>query len=283
MWNKFRFSFSSLFRRFQLLLGSLAVILLVVFLPLSASADTIHLNLTYGNTIKNSLVTAPVSGDNPVNRLESQYTYGGIYNPLILADSQSLQWSFFKAGVYWSFGQSLSAGTVLSISCGGWFNHGYSISGTPVMHASVYNPWVESQDWKGSKQFLEPQFSSVDEYVQTSNGVYHGLLYQGTYTLPAQSDGIWLTFVGNVMQRTGGCYIGISCSDISYQGTPVSPAESDIYGTPESGSFDDTSTAIGNVESAESALISGGDSAISGALCFLLVFLQLLLKILVLY
>lgn len=123
------FLFRSFLRRGLFFCGSLAVILLVVLLPLSASADTIHLNPTYGNSTVNYLVTAPVNGDLDINRLESQYNYGGTYNPLILADSNAKQWSLFQASVYWSFGRTLPAGTLLSISCGGWFNKSFVFVG----------------------------------------------------------------------------------------------------------------------------------------------------------
>lgn len=268
MWNRLRFSFSSVFRRFQLLLGSLAVILLAVFLPLSASADTISINSGFGNVSSSALITRYSDGL-PVNRVEQQYFYGGAYNPLIIADSQQAgyTWTEFDVSAYVTFNRSIPAGTTLTISCGGWYNKAYDFgSSTPVMIVSPWNIADISNytNYLGDRAFFNPVSSGG--YVQTPNGNYRGILYTCTYTTTVDLSGIYLCFSGFISTgRTGSAYFGISCSDISYQGTPVSPAESDIYGTPESGALDDTSTAIDNVESAESALISGGESAISGA------------------
>ncbi len=270
MWNRFRFSFSSVFRRFLLLLGSSLVLLLTVCLPLSASAETINIKSGFGALSSNALITRYSDGY-PVNRLEQQYFYGGNYNPLILADSRvpGYSWTEFDVSVYIPFNRTVPAGTRLSISCGGWFNHSYTFSSTynPHMYASPYSIADVSngsyENYLGSRVLLGV---GSGDTLRTSNGQYHGYLFSGSFTTRFSMSGIYLCFSGALANaRTGGAYFGISCDSITISVDHVSPAESDVYGTPESGSFDDTSTAIGNVESAESALISGGESAISGA------------------
>ena len=261
MWNKYRFLFSSVFRRSQLLLGNLAVILLAVCLPLSASADTISFKPTFGVQDSNFLSIA----GSFTNSLEQQYTYGGTYNPLILGCETSHSWTRAIASVRWNFGKTLPAGTEITIQCAGWHNRSYSLNGKS-MSVALTAPTTQA-NWQTflAERTVLP-FNNGDNYVQTSNGVYHGYLCTGKYVLPADTSYIYLVWDITLNgTRNGGTYVGISLSSVSYQGKPVSPAESDVYGTPESGTLDDTSTAIGDVDSAESALISGGDSAISGA------------------
>ena len=138
MWNKLLYFICSLFRRFQLLLGCLAVILLALFLPLSVSADTININSGYGTVSSNALITRYSDGY-PVDRLEQQYTYGGDYNPLILSDSQAAgySWTDFDVSVYIPFNRTVPAGTTLRISCGGWFSKNYIMSSTYNSHMYV--------------------------------------------------------------------------------------------------------------------------------------------------
>lgn len=230
----------------------------------------INIKSDFGSLSSNALITQYTDGY-PVNRLGTQYFYGGDYNPLILADTKAAgySWTAFDASAYVSFNRTVSAGTTLRISCGGWFNHSYTFSDTykPHMYVSPYNIANVSngsyENYLGSRVLLGTG-SGVP--VQTSNGQYCGYLFSGTFTTRFPMSGIYLCFSGSLSSaRTGGSYFGISCDSITISVDHVSPAESDVYGTPESGTFDDTSTAIGNVESAESALISGGESAISGA------------------
>lgn len=263
MWNKLQFLFSSVFRRFQLLLGSLAVILLAVFLPLSASAETVNIKPTFSDASLNYLSAEVGFPFGLTNILDNQYTYGGLYNPLIMIGGSS-KWQTGICSVRWNFGKTLPAGTVLSIQCGGWHNQAYPVE-DKFMYVSLTPPTSEVNLNAWTSERTELITNSVG-HIQTSNGVYFGYLYSGSYTLPSDSSYIYLVFQVNLSsQRTSGLAFGQHCNSIRYEANHVSPAESDVYGTPESGSFDDTSTAIGNAESAENALISGGDSAITGA------------------
>lgn len=234
--------------------------MLTVLLPISASADTISIKPTFATKHYNFLNVE----NSFTNFLEQQYTYGGTYNPLILACETSHSWVRAIASVRWDLGNTLPAGTEITIQCAGWHNRSYSLN-EKRMYVALTSPASQAnwQTFLGERTVLP--FNN-DSYVQTSNGVYRGYLCTGKYVLPSDTDYIYLVWDITLSgTRNSGSYVGISCSSVSYQGTHISPAESDAYGTPESGVFDDTSTAIDNVESAESALISGGESAISGA------------------
>lgn len=237
--------------------------LLAVLLPLSASADTIPLNPTFSAKEYNLLTVDTATGAF-TNILEQQYTYGGTYNPLILGCNTAHSWTRAVASVRWYLGKELPAGTEISIQCAGWSKKSYPVS-VKIMSVALTSPTSQAnyQTFLAERAVLP---LNNDGYVQTSNGIYHGYLCSGTYVLPADTSYIYLVWDITLNNSVNsGTFSGISCNGVSYQGTPVSPAESDIYGTPESGAFDDTSTAIGDYESAESALMSGGESAISGA------------------
>ncbi len=270
MWNKLRNFICSLFRRFQLLFGSLAVILLAVFLPLSASAEMVNIKSGYGSLSSNALITRYSDGY-PVDRLEQQYTYGGDYNPLILADTKvaGYSWDDFDVSVYIPFTRTVPAGTRLSISCGGWFNHSYIFSSTynPHMYASPYSIADVSngsyENYLGSRVLLG---TGSGDPVRTSNGQYFGFLFSGSFTTRFPMSGIYLCFSGALANaRTGAAYFGISCDSITISVDHVSPAESDVYGTPESGALDDTSAALGDLDNAESALLDANSSGLDYA------------------
>lgn len=261
MWIKLQKFICLRFRRFLLLLGSLAVILLAVFLPLSASADTIHIKAGLGALSSNALITRYSDGY-PVDRLEQQYFYGGDYNPLILADSKSAgySWTEFDASVYVSFNRTVPAGTTLRISCGGWFQKAYTMSATysPHMYASPYNIADVSngsyENYLGSRVLLG--IGSGDP-IQTSNGVYRGYLFSGTFTTPFPMSGIYLCFSGELSTaRTSSAYFGISCSDISFDGNLL--VDGSYPG------FDGETSAFTDYEQQESALME--DIDIPGAL-----------------
>ena len=216
MWNKLRNFICSLFRRFQLLLGSLAVILLAVFLPLSVSADTIHIKPTFGTQESNFLNVA----NSFTNFLEKQYTYGGTYNPLILVCETAHSWVRAISAVRWNFGKTLPAGTEITIQCAGWHNKSYSLN-EKSMYVALTSPTSQAnwQTFLGERTVLP--FNN-DNYVQTSNGVYRGYLCTGKYVLPADTDYIYLVWDITLSgTRNGGAYVGISCSDISYDGNPL--------------------------------------------------------------
>lgn len=261
MWNKLRYFVCSLFRRFQLLLGNLAVILLAVCLPLSASADTISFKPTFSTAESNFL-----NVDNSyTNYLETQYTYGGTYNPLILGCETAHSWVRAIAAVRWNFGKTLPAGTEITIQCAGWHNKSYSLNGKH-MYVSLTSPTSHSnyQTFLAERAVLP--FNNGDNYVQTSNGVYRGYLCSGKYVLPADTSYIYLVWDITLSgTRNGTTYVGISLSSVSYQGTYISPAESEIYGTPESGALDDTSAALGDLDNAESALLDANSSGLDYA------------------
>lgn len=261
MWNKLRYFICSLFRRFQLLLGSLAVILLAVFLPLSASADTINIKSGYGELPSNALITRYSDGY-PVNRLEQQYTYGGNYNPLILVDSKAAgySWSDFDVSVYIPFNRTVPAGTTLRISCGGWFSKNYTLSATynPHMYVSPYSIADVSngsyENYLGSRVLLGTGSGAP---VQTPNGQYLGYLFSGTFTTRFPMSGIYLCFSGSLANaRSGGAYFGISCDSITFQGNAL--VDNSYPG------FEGETSAFTDYEQQESALMQ--DIDIPGAL-----------------
>lgn len=263
-----RFLSLSSLRRGLFLFGSFLVFLLAVCLPLSASAETINIKSGYGALSSNALITWYSDGY-PVDRLEQQYTYGGDYNPLILADTRSagFSWTEFDVSVYYSFNRTVPAGTTLRISCGGWFQKAYTFSSTnmPHMYVSPYNIADVSngsyENYLGSRVLLGV---GSGDTVKTSNGVYRGYLFSGTFTTRFPMSGIYLCFSGELgTARTSGAYFGISCDSITISVDNVSPAESDVYGTPESGSFDDTSAAINDLDNAESALLEQNSTGLS--------------------
>lgn len=268
MWNKLRNFICLRFRCFLLLLGSLAVFLLAVCLPLSASAETVNIKSGFGALSSSALITRYADGL-PVDRLEQQYFYGGDYNPLILADSQQAgySWTDFDVSAYVSFDRTVPAGTTLRISCGGWFNHSYTFSDTykPHMYVSPYDIAGVSngsyENYLGSRVLLG---IGSGNSVQTSNGQYYGYLFSGTFTTRFPMSGIYFCFSGALSKaRTGGAYFGISCDSITISVDHVSPAESDVYGTPESGALDDTSAALGNLDNAESALLQENSAGLN--------------------
>lgn len=222
----------------------LAITAILLCIPVSASAETINIKSDFGALSSNALITKYSDGY-PVDRLEKQYTYGGEYNPLILADNQAsgYSWTDFDASVYYSFNRTVPAGTTLRISCGGWFNHSYTFSSTykPQMYASPYNIANVSngsyENYLGSRVLLG---TGSGDPVRTSNGQYHGYLFSGTFTTRFPMSGIYLCFSGKLANaRTGGAYFGISCDSITISVDHVSPAESEIYNTPDTSEMDE--------------------------------------------
>lgn len=231
--------------------GGLLVLSLVVSLPLSASADTIQINPTYAAKENNALVTFVNTDDMIGDSSDNQYTYGGVYNPLILSRTDSSKWLEALVAVRWDFGKEYPAGTVLDISAGGWYSKNYTLS-SANMYASLtcprdYSSWLE---FLGSSVELPALSSSSDGAVQTSNGNYKARLFNGKYTLPTRSSYVYIVFDFVLSAaRTSGAYLGVSCSSITYQGTPKSPAESEF-----SNDGDDVSGALDDLDNAESGL-----------------------------
>ena len=208
--------FRSFLRRGLFLCGSLAVILLVVLLPLSASADTIHLNPTYGAQESNFLSVA----GSFTNSLEKQYTYGGTYNPLILCSETAHSWTRAIASVRWNFGKTFPAGTEITIQCAGWHSKNYSLNGKS-MSVALTSP-TSPANWQTFLAERAVLPFNNDNYVQTSNGSYYGYLCSGKYVLPADTSYIYLVWDITLSgTRNGSTYVGISCSDISYDGNPL--------------------------------------------------------------
>lgn len=238
----------------------LAVTAILLCIPVSASAETINIKSGYGVLSSNALITR-YSDSYPVDRLEQQYTYGGDYNPLILVDTKSVgySWSEFDVSVYIPFNRTVPAGTILRISCGGWFQKSYQFgTNNPCMYASPYNIADVSngsyENYLGSRVLLSTVTGST---VQTSNGNYRGYLFSGSYTTQFPMSGIYLCFSGVLStSRTGGAYFGISCDSITISVDHVSPAESEIYNTPDTSEIDD-------YESQESAVLDGINDGLS--------------------
>lgn len=231
--------------KLKILIPVILAITLIIGIPVSASADTISFKPTFATQQYNYLNVE----NSFTNFLEKQYTYGGTYNPLILACETSHSWVRAIAAVRWEFGKTLPAGTEITIQCAGWHNRSYSLN-EKRMYVALTSPASQAnwQTFLGERTVLP--FNN-NEYVQTSNGVYRGYLCTGKYVLPADTDYIYLVWDITLSgTRNGGTYVGISCSSISYQGTHISPAESEIYSTPDT-------SAIDEYESQESAVMEG--------------------------
>lgn len=234
------------------LIPVILAITLIIGIPVSASADTISFKPTFATQQYNYLNVA----NSFTNFLEQQYTYGGTYNPLILGCETAHSWVRAIAAVRWEFGKTLPAGTELTIQCAGWYNRSYSLN-EKHMYVSLTSP-ASQANWQTflAERTVLP-FKSANDYVQTSNGVYRGYLCTGKYVLPADTDYIYLVWDITLSgTRNGGTYVGISCSSISYQGSHISPAESEIYSTPDT-------SAIDEYESQESQVLEGIDGGLS--------------------
>lgn len=232
--------------KLKTLIPVILAITLIIGIPVSASADTISFKPTFGDKTSNFL-----NVDNSyTNFLEQQYTYGGTYNPLILGCETAHSWVRSIAAVRWNFGKTLPAGTEITIQCAGWHNKSYSLNGKH-MYVSLTAPTSQAnyQTFLAERAVLP--FNNGDNYVQTSNGVYRGYLCSGKYVLPADTDYIYLVWDITLSgTRNGGTYVGISLSSVSYQGTHISPAESEIYSNPDTSEIDE-------YESNESAVMEG--------------------------
>ncbi len=247
--------------KLKILVPVILAITLIIGIPVSASAETINIKSDFGPASSSALITRYSDGL-PVDRLEQQYFYGGDYNPLILVDSQQAgySWTAFDASAYVSFNRTVPAGTTLRISCGGWFNHSYTFSDTykPHMYVSPYNIANVSngsyENYLGSRVLLGTGSGSP---VQTPNGQYYGYLFSGTFTTRFPMSGIYFCFSGSLAKaRTGGAYFGISCDSITISVDHVSPAESEIYSTPDT-------SAIDEYESQESQVLEGIDGGLT--------------------
>lgn len=262
MWKRFLSRLRSRFflRCGAIFCGGLVVSLCLLSLPLSASADTIALNPTFSTSDYN-LLTVDAASQSFTNILESQYTYGGTYNPLILACGTVHKWTRAIASVRWNFGRELPAGTEIAIQCAGWANKSYNPS-VKAMSVALTSPTSQAnyQTYLAERAVL----SLIDDgYVQTSNGNYYGYLCSGTYTLPAKSTYVYLVWdIVVPSERNGGTYVGISCNGISFQGTPPSPLESDV----SNAGVDDANSALDDYENAESALRDSGLMDVENAL-----------------
>lgn len=192
------------------------------------SAEQIQIEPKFSVMQYNSLIgfTDMISG----NCLLDQYTYGGLYNPLILACSDTVRWVEGLAAVRYDLGQEFPAGTTFQISCGGWYNKNYSFTSLN-MYASSVCPVSESSYWEfvASRSALDPV--SDEGAIETTNGQYKARLYNGSYTLPLKSRYIYLVldiYLSSV--RNGGVYLGVSCGSISYEGNPDTEANANNKG-----------------------------------------------------
>lgn len=205
-----------------------ALIGFVLLFSVMVSADQIQIDPKFSLTQYNSLIgfTDMISG----NCLEKQYTYGGAYNPLILACESAVRWVEGLATVRYDLGQEFPAGTTFQISCGGWYNKNYSFTSVN-MYASSVCPVSEDSYWEfvASRSALDPV--SDDGAIQTTNGQYKARLYNGSYTLPLKSRYIYLVFdIYLSSARNGGVYLGVSCGSISYEGNPDTEANANNKG-----------------------------------------------------
>lgn len=197
----------------KIVVGVVSVLLLF---SVMVSAEQIQIELKYMPLSSNSLLALRGVVNGSV--LENQYTYGGTYNPLILACESANEWDTGVAAVCYDLGKSFPAGTKFEFSCGGWYRKNYSFS-TLEMYAALDCPTsIASYDgYLASRSKLDPV--STDGAIQTSNGLYKARLFKGSYTLPTSSRYIYLVFEISLSSVVnGGTYLGVSCSSISYEG-----------------------------------------------------------------
>ncbi len=195
----------------------IALICFALLLCPLAAADRVHVVPQFGTSEYNLLCGYYGSDGWLVNVLESQYTYGGQYNPLILACSSVIKWQDAIAVVRWDLGSEVPAGTQLAIQCGGWYNSSYTldfsgmwVSSAPLRSVADYNNYL------GARSELQPVSS---DYVKTDNGKYYGRLYSGSYTLSVSTRYIYLVFqITLSSSRNGGLYMGLHCNSVDYEG-----------------------------------------------------------------
>ena len=188
----------------------------VLFFSVMVSAEQIQIEPEFLPVGSNSLLALRGVVNGSV--LEQQYTYGGTYNPLVLACASANEWDTGVAAVGYDLGKSFPAGTKFDLFCGGWYRKNYSFSSLD-MYASLDCPTsiVSYSDYLASRSKLDPV--STDGAIQTSNGTYKARLFKGSYTLPASSRYIYLVFEISLSSvLNGGIYLGVSCSSISYEG-----------------------------------------------------------------
>lgn len=150
-------------------------------------------------------------GGVPTDVRTSAYYYGGTYDPLIVINEKASVWSTALVNVLYRFDHQIKAGTSLDIRAIGWRNHSYVPTSSRMIVSTV--PFSNSTDYFGNAGQL-----SLDGLgdVSTSNGVYHGSSFSGSYTLQSDADYLWLAYEVTVPQRNGGCYLGLSLSGVSY-------------------------------------------------------------------
>lgn len=232
------------------------LIVLVCFVLLLcplAAADRVHVVPQFGTSEYNLLCGFYGSDGWLVNVLDSQYTYGGQYNPLILACSSAIKWQDAIAVVRWDLGSEVPAGTHLAIQCGGWYKSSYSlgfsgmwVSSAPLRSVADYNNYLAVRS--------ELQPISGDP-LRSDNGVYRGRLYSGSYTLSASSRYIYLVFQITLDSSvTTGVYMGMHCNSVDYEGN----------GDTESGANDRGNSAVDSVMEAINLNTAAYGSALSG-------------------
>lgn len=239
--------------KLKTLIPVILTVALILCISVPASADTISFKPTFAIQQYNFL-----NVDNGyTNFLETQYTYGGTYNPLILGCETAHSWTRAISAVRWEFGKTLPAGTEITIQCAGWHNKSYTLN-NKHMYVSLTSPASHANYQNFLAERAELPFNN-NNYVQTSNGVYRGYLCTGKYVLPADTDYIYLVWDITLNgTRNGGTYVGISLSSVSYQGSHISPAESEIYSTPDTSEIDE-------YESQESAVLEGIDGGLTNS------------------
>lgn len=207
---------------------ALALISVLLLFSVMVSAEQIQIEPKYMPLSSNSLLALRGIVNGSV--LENQYTYGGTYNPLILACESANVWDTGLAAVCYDLGKSFPAGTKFDLSCGGWYRKNYSFSSLE-MYASLDCPTsiVSYDGYLASRSKLDPV--STDGAIQTSNGLYKARLFRGSYTLPTSSRYIYLVFEISLSSvLNGGSYLGVSCSSISYEGNTDTEANANNKG-----------------------------------------------------
>lgn len=226
--------------------------LALLLCPLAA-ADRVHVVPQFGTSEYNLLCGFYGSDGWLVNVLDSQYTYGGQYNPLIMICQQQVKWQDAIAVVRWDLGAEVPAGTHLAIQCGGWYNSSYTldfsgmwVSSAPLRSVADYNNYL------GARSELQRVSS---DYVKTDNGRYYGQLYSGSYTLSVSTRYIYLVYqITLTASRSGGVYLGMHCNSVDYEGNADT----------ESGANDRGNSAVDSVMEAININTAAYGSALSG-------------------
>lgn len=186
------------------------------------------------------------------------YLYGGDYNPLIVICGDSYKWKHAVVEMYVKFGRTIKAGTTLTIKAKGWRSSSYSVS-NDTMYVSPISYMDEFSFYDNCSNLK--LYGSED--AQTSNGSYKARTFTGSYQLPADADGLWISYDITISAvRNGGCYLGLSVDSLT---CPVDQDSEENAGNKGNGAVDSVMDAINLNTSIYTGALSGLVQAVSYA------------------